>query len=126
MQGLMRVVVFCSDLEKSRQFYSDAGFEFISLHDNMCTFDAGGTEVLLHPAGTGRVRVPCDLSLHVRVQDVDNLLERVREQGLVPFDHDQPGVELTTPVRRPWGDREFELADPDGYRWAFTCPAASV
>ncbi|MCY0869691.1 MAG: VOC family protein [Firmicutes bacterium] len=127
MQGVMRIVVFCSDMERSRCFYSDAGFTMVEMQGGMCTFDAGGgTEVLLHPAGEGRARVPCDLALHVRVQDVDDLFVRVREHGLIPFDHDQPGVELRQPVRRPWGDREFELADPDGYRWAFTSPAANV
>ena len=51
-------------------------------------------------------------SLHAALSDVDVFFQRAVAQGLVPYDHQQPGV-------RPWGDSEFELDDPDGQRWAF-------
>lgn len=58
-------------------------------------------------------------SFHAAVEDVDALFARVRAAGLTPRDFASPDP-LTEPVVRPWGEREFELADPDGHRWAFT------
>jgi len=48
------------------------------------------------------------------------MFARAVAEGLCPVDHQQPDVELDGPVARPWGDREFELEDPDGNRIIIT------
>jgi hypothetical protein len=58
--------------------------------------------------------------IHVATSDVEGMFARVRRAGLEPLDHQQPGTALSGPVTRPWGDREFELEDPDGNRIIIT------
>src|SRR5690625_586660 len=138
--GLHRLVLFCRDTEASKQWYERVGFTYKHGHDGMHWFALGEGEIMLHPtglhpaapepesvnpsAGVAASGGPKEVSaIHTIVPDVDALFAHVRRQGLTPFDHQEPGVALDKPVVRPWGDREFELTDPDGHRWAFTEPA---
>lgn len=57
--------------------------------------------------------------MHVIVDDLDAAFTRMKQVGLQPFEHTSPGDVLDAPVVKPWGEREFELQDPDGQRWAF-------
>jgi catechol 2,3-dioxygenase-like lactoylglutathione lyase family enzyme len=116
--GLHHLVLFCTDTERSRAWYERAGFEYLRGYEGMHWFRLGQAEVMLHPTSeTPAGAIP---SLHAAVTDVDACFARARAAGLVPHDHQQPGVTLEGPVTRPWGDREFELDDPDGWRWALT------
>ena len=44
--------------------------------------------------------------LHIWVEDVDALHEELKETG---------AVILNPPRNQPWGDREMDVADPDGH-----------
>lgn len=81
-------------------------------------FALGDAEIMLHPGGSGVS--DSHPTLHAAVSNLDVLFNRITQQGFKPFDHQAPGKALDAPVVRPWGDREFELADPDGQIWAFT------
>ncbi len=116
--GLHHIVLFCTDTDASRQWYESAGFVYLRGYEGMHWFALGDGEIMLHPGGQ-----PVSDSasvLHVGVTALDDLFRKVVGTGLQPFDHQQPEVELNGPVTRPWGDREFEIQDPDGHRWAFT------
>jgi catechol 2,3-dioxygenase-like lactoylglutathione lyase family enzyme len=116
--GLHHLVLFCADTEASRRWYEIMGFAYLRGHDGMHWFRLGDAELMLHPAEPGTRRgLP---ALHAAVPDVDAAFRRALAAGLTPYDHQQPDVALTAPVLRPWGDREFELDDPDGHRWGFT------
>lgn len=120
--GFHHIVLFCKDTEKSRAWYERVGFTYKRGYHGMHWFALGDGEIMLHPGsaetdGNGP-------TIHVSVTALDDMFERVREAGLRPLDHQQPGVLLEAPVERPWGDREFELQDPDGQWWAFTGVAA--
>jgi catechol 2,3-dioxygenase-like lactoylglutathione lyase family enzyme len=117
MNGLLRLVLFTTDPEVSRAWYEKAGFEYLRGYDGMYWFKVGSTEIMLHPATHV---VPSDTSFHVAVEDVDVLFQSFVELGFRPVDHQQPGMNINEPVTRPWGEREFELNDPDGHHWAFT------
>lgn len=115
--ALHHIVLFCKAMEASRRWYEAVGFEYLRGYEGMHWFAFGSAEIMLHPteeSHAGRI------SLHAGTADVKALFERAQSAGLTPFDHEQPGMVLSVPVRRPWGDVEFELVDPDGYRWAFT------
>lgn len=116
--ALHHIVFFCSDTERSKVWYERAGFTYKRGYHGMHWFALGNGEIMLHPgrageAGTGPV-------IHVSVTGLDDMFDRVQREGMQPLDHQQPGVRIDAPVRRPWGDREFELQDPDGQWWAFT------
>jgi len=94
------------------------GFVYARGYEGMHWFRLGDGELMLHPAEPGpKHGLP---ALHAAVADVDAAFRRAVATGLVPYDHQQPGTALSAPVVRPWGDREFELDDPDGHQWGFT------
>lgn len=117
MDRFLRVVLFCSDVNASRRWYERVGFRYVNGFDGMHFFQLGETEILLHPSEKGSGG---GIGLHAGVPNVDALFRHAVAMGLEPMDHQQPGVRLMAPVTRPWGEREFELADPDGHRWVFT------
>lgn len=112
------LVLYCVDTEASRTWYEQVGFEYLRGYHGMHWFALGPTELMLHPADHGPGEHA--LSLHAATSDVDTLFRHVVAQGLTPLDHQGDGAPLAGPVTRPWGDREFELDDPDGHHWAFT------
>jgi uncharacterized glyoxalase superfamily protein PhnB len=116
--GLHHLVLMCRDTEAARRWYEMAGFEYLRGHDGMHWLRLGASEVMLHPAERGSGG--SGLFLHAAVDDVRAHFRRAVESGLSPADHQQPGIRLSGPVQRPWGDLEFELEDPEGHRWAFT------
>jgi uncharacterized glyoxalase superfamily protein PhnB len=115
---LASVVLMCRDTAASRRWYEAMGFSWLRGHAGMEWMAAGATEIMLHPAP--RPSGGSGLCLHAGVADAAAAFRRARAAGLSPYDHQQPGQELTGPVTRPWGAIEFELDDPDGHRWAFT------
>ena len=120
--GFHHIVLFCSDTSRSKQWYEQVGFAYQRGYEGMHWFALGQGEIMLHPGGReGGGGGP---AIHVAVAALDDLFARVKQAGLQPLDHQQPGVTLDAPVLRPWGAREFELQDPDGQRWAFTEEAA--
>lgn len=125
IQGMHRIVLFCRDTAASKEWYEKVGFRYKHGHEHMHWFAFGHGEIMLHPARSveatksdngDRANFP---SFHATVGDLDGLFDRVRARGLEPYDHQSPGEKLKGPVTRPWGQREFELQDPDGHRWAF-------
>lgn len=82
-------------------------------------FRLGAAEIMLHPSDVSSAGAKSP-AFHAGVHDVDAHFRAVVAQGLVPWDHQGDGTPLSGPVTRPWGDREFELPDPDGHVWAFT------
>jgi uncharacterized glyoxalase superfamily protein PhnB len=116
--GLRYLVLMCKDTNKSKQWYDKVGFEYLHGHEGMYFYKLGQSQLMLHPSE--EEISPDSVSLHVNVSDVNELFQQVVDAGFEPVDHQQPGVTIKEPVNRPWGDVEFELRDPDGYRWAFT------
>ena len=120
--GFHHLVLFCSDTSTSKEWYERVGFAYKRGYDGMHWFALGDGEIMLHPGGGGpNSGGP---TIHVAVAALDDLFATVKQAGLRPVDHQQPEVILDAPVLRPWGDREFELQDPDGQWWAFTSDEA--
>jgi catechol 2,3-dioxygenase-like lactoylglutathione lyase family enzyme len=118
ISGFHHIVLFCRDTEESKEWYEQVGFAYKRGYDGMHWFALGDGEIMLHP---GRVRAGNNAGImHASVATLDDMFKRVKQAGLQPFDNQYPDVVLDAPVTRPWGDREFELQDPDGHRWAFT------
>jgi uncharacterized glyoxalase superfamily protein PhnB len=55
--------------------------------------------------------------LHVLVEDVDRHFERARQAG---------ATLLSEPEDQPYGERVYRVADPEGHRWMFAQPMATV
>lgn len=124
ISGLHHIVLFCNDTSRSMQWYEQVGFAFKRGYEGMYWFALGDGEIMLHSGGGGRHEG--GPTIHVAVTALDELFARVKQAALRPLDHQQPGVSLEAPVVRPWGDREFELQDPDGQWWAFAEASADA
>ncbi len=110
--GIKTIVLYCSDVERSRAWYETAGFEYSHGYGGMHWMKAGSSLVMLHPIDPPK-RNNGTPALDVSVEDIDALFVRARDGGLDPHEHETPGP-LAGPVTKPWGDRVFELQDPDG------------
>ncbi len=95
------------DLEASLGFYRDGlGLEIVHQIDKIAVLDLGNLHLVLdaqddsRSTGSGAV-------LHLMVAHVDECYAAVTARGLRPE---------SPPADRPWGDRDFMLVDPDGYR----------
>jgi catechol 2,3-dioxygenase-like lactoylglutathione lyase family enzyme len=116
--GFHHLVLFCTDTERSREWYERVGFEYERSYGGMHWFRAGPGEIMLHPSSIGSDgNAP---HIHFATSDVDAMFGQAIARCLQPLDHQQPGVALDEPVSRPWGAREFELEDPDGHRIILT------
>ena len=113
-------LILVSDLEKTTEFYKQAGFD-VEVSDDSIRIKPGDftlafadenkitikNESGLKPKGLG-------IYIYVEVDDVDEHFKLVKENGIEP---------RTEPKTWPWGKREFVAKDPDGYKIVFYSPA---
>ena len=97
------IELFCSDLSASLAFYSALGFEVVWRNDSM------GYAVISRVEATTR---GLGVEVVIPVSDLDAIYENAQA-------HD---ATVSTLHERPWGLRDFRVADPDGFYLRFTEP----
>ena len=110
------LIVFCENVATSARFYEEGlGLRRISAEDDITLElptkgNASGAWLLLHPKKGNDS--PHSLGTFA-VDDVDSLVERLRGAG----------YRITgEPQDTPWGVRQADVLDPDGYGLTFTAP----
>lgn len=120
MKSISGIVSYAKDVAKTAEFYETVGFIISEKTDKKVSirlnwfwvdFHLQATEdnpefqneANIEPKGGGTY-------LYVSVEDVDAFYKGVLEKNL------QPSSE---PRNWPWGNREFVLRDPDGYKLVF-------
>lgn len=106
----------------SAKFYNKLGFEVVRNEDdhsvvrlhnfeitlvNMRDEDTFANDAMVSERGKG-------MYVYIRVDDVDAKHKELTTLGFEPS---------TTPKDWPWGNREFILKDPDGYKLCFWQPS---
>jgi catechol 2,3-dioxygenase-like lactoylglutathione lyase family enzyme len=114
-KGIFYIEAFVSDLESSKAFYGEVlGWKLNTDLPGVAGFFFGtGYLVILADDRPASSRVYAG-GMHVEVQVEDIVAEhkRLKEKGI--------GVgELS---EKPWGERKFSFADPDGYVWSYGQP----
>jgi len=110
------VLLYVSDLNKTADFYQKLGFEIVKSTDNKIIAKLGDFE--LHCYDQSKVFFKQDVDrfkgagvfFYVYVDDVDAKYAELKNKGL------QPSGE---PKDFEWGNREFAIKDPDGYKIIF-------
>ncbi len=114
------LVCYVKDIEKTAAFYEKLGFEkteqtpnhlSLSLNDFWIDCEAQDKEdkpefqqeANLEHKGAG-------LFLYLHVENVDQFYQELLHDGFTPS---------SEPRDWPWGNREFALRDPDGYKLVF-------
>jgi uncharacterized glyoxalase superfamily protein PhnB len=111
------MVVLVKDTVATAKFYRQLGFTileetkdkvatqlgdfYIDFHDETRVVFKG--ELGKEPKGLG-------IWTYINVDDVDETYKQLIEKGLKPS---------SAPKDWPWGNREFAIKDPDGYKWVF-------
>jgi lactoylglutathione lyase len=124
---LQTIVLYVSDVERAAHFYRDQlGLQQVYENEGRLAVQCGPTRLFLHPTEEPE-RGPWNLELYFQVEDVDDVVSRLRAQGV--------GV-LLEPTDEPWGERNAGILDPDGYpvyltqsledSWIATTPAQPV
>ena len=110
------VLLYVSDLEKTADFYKKLGFEIINKTDSSVFVKFADFE--LHCYDQTKVFFKQDVDrfkgagvfIYFSVDDVDAKYSELINKGL------QPSGE---PKDFDWGNREFAIKDPDGYKIVF-------
>ena len=111
-KGIFYVSAFASDLQRSKRFYAETlGWKLGTNEQHVAGFHFGsGYLVLLaeHRPVASRTYAG-GMQVEVQVDDVVAKHSRLK----------QLGVDVSELRDQPWGERNFDFADPDGYRWSF-------
>jgi catechol 2,3-dioxygenase-like lactoylglutathione lyase family enzyme len=120
MKSVSGIACYVKDLNKTIEFYEAIGFDFRKKEEAHATAYLNWfwidflpiskedkaefqEEALMENKGGG-------LYLYISVEDVDEFYAGLRSKGLKP---------TSVPRDWPWGNREFVLRDPDGYKLVF-------
>jgi catechol 2,3-dioxygenase-like lactoylglutathione lyase family enzyme len=110
-KGIFYVLAFVSDLERSKTFYRDKiGWKLGTDEHGVAGFAFGTGYLVLHTDRRDAKDRRYEGGMHVEVMVEDAAAEHSRLTKL--------GVKVTPVIDQPWGERNFNFTDPDGYVWA--------
>ncbi len=112
------ILMYISDLEVTKSFYSDLGFELKSEMESYLSFNSGKTtlQFMTQASAPELEKSSIDLNasktfyIYIEVEDVDKIHKEIIDKGFIPS---------SEPKDWPWGNREFALRDPDDYILVF-------
>lgn len=120
MKSISGIVCYVKDTEKTAQFYEDLGFLFerrepnhVSVHLNSFWLDFHPQDKEDKPEFQKEANLDhkgAGLFLYINVENVDEFYQDLLKKGLKPS---------SEPRDWPWGNREFVIRDPDGYKLVF-------
>jgi catechol 2,3-dioxygenase-like lactoylglutathione lyase family enzyme len=107
----IKAFVPARDFALSKQFYEDLGFTIAWSDPDLAYLRCGDCSFLLqnfyHPEHAG------NFMMHLLVADVEAWWRHVEKAQLAS----KYGVRAEPPGDRPWGMRDFTIADPTGVLW---------
>ena len=120
MKSISGIVCYVKDTEKTAQFYEALGFQFdkrepdhLSIYLNWFWIDFHPQDKEEKPEFQKEAKLDnkgAGLFLYIGVEDVDEFYQELLKKGLKPSNK---------PRDWPWGNREFVIRDPDGYKLVF-------
>lgn len=117
------VLLWVQENTLSEKFYKKVGFDVIRSDDQHSVVSLGGVEIVLVSMRDEEPFTKDSMAgekgkgvyVYIAVQDVDATYAQLADKGLTP---------ATVPRDWGWGNREFILKDPDGYKLCFWQPIA--
>ncbi|MBI2798067.1 VOC family protein [Candidatus Saccharibacteria bacterium] len=115
------ITLYVTDHLKSAEFYEDLGLSVDHSDDDIAIMDLNGFKLWLVNQATakGNKEFEADalakdkgagLYIYLNVDEIDGFYRGLVDKGLKPS---------SEPRDWPWGNREFVLRDPDGYKLCF-------
>src|SRR5579859_7279101 len=115
IKSISSLLFYSNDLKKTFDFYKTLGFD-VENKDGMVSFYVNWFQVVFIDKEHSEFKSGFDGELgrgmftYVKVDDVDAFYKEVIEKGIKA---------VSEPKNWPWGNREFVIKDPDGYRLVF-------
>jgi catechol 2,3-dioxygenase-like lactoylglutathione lyase family enzyme len=114
-KGIFYIEAFVSDLDRSKAFYG--GTLGWKLNTDLPTvagffFGTGYLVIISDTRPPASRRYAGGMSVEVQIEDVVGEHKRLKEHG----------VDVSEVSEKPWGERKFSFADPDGYPWSYGQP----
>jgi uncharacterized glyoxalase superfamily protein PhnB len=102
----------------SERFYKKLGFDIIRSEEDISTVQLNGFEIwLVNMRDEARFTGDAlaaekgkGMYVYIRVDNIDSSYDKLVKDGIKP---------ATEPKAWPWGNREFIVKDPDGYKLCF-------
>jgi catechol 2,3-dioxygenase-like lactoylglutathione lyase family enzyme len=120
MKSISGLVFYVQDMDKTAEFYEKLGFTFTDREPNYLSIRLNWFWLDFHPqdkADIPEFQKEADLTIkgagqftYISVDNVDESYNELVDKGLQPD---------SQPADQPWGNREFLLRDPDGYKLVF-------
>lgn len=114
---LNSALLYVSDLQKTEEFYTKLGAKITSTDDKSCIIDIGGFELQCFDqmkvmfAGDANIKGKgIGVFFYIAVDDIDKTYDAFIQKGVKTS---------TEPKDWEWGNREFVVKDPDGYKFVF-------
>lgn len=117
MKSVAGIVCYVKDIDKTAKFYEALGFQFekrepdhISIRLNWFWIDFHQQDKEDKPEFQKEANLSnkgAGLFLYISVENVDEFYKDLLSKGLKPS---------SEPRDWPWGNREFVIRDPDGYK----------
>lgn len=112
-----KLLMLVVDPKASAEFYRKLGLEITESLGEM-TATAGSLAINCFDESRAKYK-PASVQkgvgsfLYLHTDDVDRVYQRCIDNGLTPS---------SEPSDQPWGNREFAIKDPDGYRYVIFTP----
>lgn len=109
------ILLYISNLAVSSEFYEKLGFKIDSKDNKSVTVSLDDLQLQLFDKEKVEFKQYSEVDpntfsvfFYIEVDDVDEKHKELISKGLTP---------ATTPKDWPWGNREFVIKDPDGYKF---------
>jgi len=120
MKSVSGIVSYVKDIKKTAKFYEALGFKFNKREKDHLSISLNKFWMDFHPQDkedkpefqkeANLENKGAGMFLYVNVDNVDDFYKGVITKGLKPS---------SKPRDWPWGNREFAIRDPDGYKLVF-------
>ena len=113
VNGIFYVSIHVSDLERSKRFYGDTlGWKLGTDEEGVAGFHFGPSYLVVIADRGADTATPYAGDMHVAVKIGDVAAEHKRLNAL--------NVPVGNLDEKPWGEKSFSFADPDGYSWSYS------
>ncbi len=120
LNSVAGIVFYVNDLEKTSKFYKSLGFTTVEQDSDHLLIRLNWFWLNFQPASKEEKREfqkeanaktkGAGLYIHIKVDNVDDFYKDMLKKRLAPS---------SEPRDWPWGNREFVIRDPDGYKLVF-------
>jgi catechol 2,3-dioxygenase-like lactoylglutathione lyase family enzyme len=112
VNGIYYVLAYSTDLDRSKQFYGETlGWELGTDEYGIAGFSFGSGYLIVHEENRAPAARTYGGGMQVTVQVTDINAEHARLKKL--------GLAVSELRDQPWGERNFDFSDPDGYTWSY-------